>query len=45
MQTKQLLCWIGMTDTEHTKGVGSEAGDPASLSIDMLFQIFRVNFS
>jgi len=31
MQTKQLLCWSGMTDTEHTSPGSNEEEEGVSL--------------
>jgi len=28
MQTEQILCWIGMADTEHTSGSNEEERSP-----------------
>jgi len=31
MQTEQLLCWCGMTDTEHTTSGSNEAAKPNNI--------------
>jgi len=40
MQTEQLLCWSGMTDTEHTtSGSNEEENDPFSLPQSHYFAV------
>jgi len=41
MQTEQLLCWNGMTDTEHSTGTTSSSiKEEAPLNLAMLLKAF-----
>jgi len=43
MQTEQLLCWSGVTDTEHRKTSGSNEEDQPASTQNLLFLIKKVN--
>jgi len=41
MKTQQLLCWSGMTDTEHSKTSGSNEEDRIIVYSDLIGQFRR----